>query len=238
MRGSRVMLLLVFGVIACGGETVTPLPPPPPPPPPTPPPPPGSLLLIRGEPMTASAQNVSIFHQGSGVRNATLTVNGTTLDDRGAGAYYGVVLPSVPVGGTVTLSVAVGTLQIEAVGVVPAVPVLGSAAGVTPGQSIDVSWVSPSSPDSFLVGLRYLDQGELVDIPVRLDGDAREAQVPTHFMGSGASGFQIYLHAFNVGTFTGAAAPGSSMHLRNSATPRPYSFGVALQAPPPLGLAR
>ncbi len=232
-------LLLVLGLISCGSDAVVPFPPPPPPPPPPmPPPPPGSRLLIRGGDMSGSTQRVSVTFNGTPVSGATVHVNNLALGYLGGGSYYGALTPAVAAGGRLTFSLTVGTLRVDAEGLVPATPGLGLATAVNRGTPINVWWVTPTSPDSFVVGLRYYEGEELREIPVQVRGDAREADVPTEGLPLGATNFQIFLYAVNHGAFSGDTMPGSSMHIRSSAGPRPYAFEASARAVSRWGLAR
>jgi hypothetical protein len=167
--------------------------------------------------MAAQTQNLWI-HQDvlsitAGVSDAVVTVNGAAIPHAGGyPAYYSGALPAaVPAGSPLDLRVSARGLIVEATGNVPEAPVLTDAdAG---SGSVTIRWTSATNPDRFVV---YVNRNGSV-LHREVPGAARELEIAASELPAGR--FTVFVVAYNDGSFSGPADPGSRMGIRSVGRP-------------------
>jgi len=185
----------------------------------------GTKFKVLGNDMSASSQNVYISVNGAAKPGLTVTVNGTVLDDVGAGQYSGRLTTTAPAGGAVALSVTDGSSTASATGNVPETPVVSSATIASPGAPVVITWSSVTSPDSFAVAVNYhLPDSSAAAVYTRVAGSLRQASLAQTDIPANGVVYSISLDALVGGTFSGAAASGSSMNLRAIAPSYPFTI--------------
>lgn len=177
-------------------------------------------FLITGAAMSGFGENVIVSLNDAPASGLTVSVNGTPLVEQATGVYYAPLATPVPAGGTVGLTVSNGTITATATGVVPVQPVITGAQHTTMGQPVTATWTTTTSPDSFVVSLNYhLSDGvTAAAVIAHLGGSARQVTLQTSDIPAGSTVFSVGVDAKMHGTFSGAAASGSNMNLRTSAT--------------------
>lgn len=174
-----------------------------------------SQFLIVGADLSGYAQNAFISVGGVPATGLTVTINGTALADAGGGLYSGHLAAAIPTGGAIQVQVTNGTLTATGNTTIPDAPAITAAGAVNHGDPLAVTWTSATSPDSFLVTLNYtLPDQSSAGTSVWVGGALRQASVPTTAVPVGATNFYVGLEALRMGTFSGAAAAHSSMHVR------------------------
>jgi hypothetical protein len=215
---SRALAALLVATIACtsnpeDGETI-------------PPPPPASpKFTVIGADLSAGLQNAYVSLDGVSATGLTVTVNGTTLADAGGGLYHGNLPAAIPTGGAIQIQVTNGTLTATGSATIPDAPATTAATAASRGDPLLVTWTSATSPDSFVVTLNYtLPDQSSTGITTWIGGSQRQASLATTSIPAGASNFYIGLEALRNGTFTGAATPNSSMHVRAESPSFPFTL--------------
>jgi hypothetical protein len=203
------LLLLLAACSSSPTETVTP----------------GPKFEILGADMSGFNQNIFVSLNGSGVAGLSVTVSGTAMTDQGGGTYNGHLPTALPAGTAVQVRVTNGTLTGIGDAIVPVAPVVTGAAHTTIGAPVTITWTTPTSPDSFLVVLDYrMPDQSTGAVVARVGGNLRQVQLATTGIPANGVVFAAGVDAYMHGSFSGDAAPTSSMHLRATSA----SFDVTI----------
>jgi hypothetical protein len=216
MRLHSAMLILLAA--ACGSSEGTG---------PEEPAPNAGTLLVTGGAMGPRFQNVYVSRDNLPVSGATVTVNGVSLPEVGAGQYYGALPSLLDAGATIRLEVRAGNQTVTGTAIVPGQPILQTP---TPnftaaiGATISYEWSSAGSPSRFYAGFLYRTGNAGASRWDEVWGSVRAASVKTTGLPANATEFQAYVNAYADGTFTGPAHPDSRMNVRVESGYRPITL--------------
>ena len=216
MRLQSAMLLLL--ATACGGGEATG---------PENENPAGGTLLVTGGSMGPKFQNIYVSRDNLPVLGATVTVNGVSMPEVGAGQYYGSLPTFLDAGATIRLEVHAGNQVVIGTAIVPSEPVLQTPApnfSAAIGTSISYSWTSSNSPSRFFAGFLYRTGDAGSAHWEEVTGGLRNSMVATVGLPANATEFQAFVNAFADGTFTGPAHPDSRMNVRVESGYRPITL--------------
>lgn len=184
----------------------------------------GPKYLILGNAMSSRVQNVYIQLGTTAKPGLTVTVNGTTLSNSSGGQYTGTLPFTLAVGDAVALVVNDGIVAANGNAVVPSTPSVTSATVASHGAPVIVNWSAPTSPDSFTISLNFhMPDNSAVAVIQTVAGSVRQVTLSQAEIPATGNVFSIGLQSTNTGTFTGAAAAGSSMGLRALAPSYPFT---------------
>ncbi len=213
MTARATVLLLLLGGAACSSGTPT-----------TGTTGGGTRFKVVGNDMSGYNESIRVTVDGAGRAGLSVLVNGDAMSDQGAGQYSGRLTTAVSSGGAVHLVVTDGSDTATADAPLPPTPTITSATIASPGAPVVIGWTSVASPDSFAVAVNYrLSDSSVSAVYTRVAGTARQASLSLASVPTGAVIYSISLDALVDGTFSGAAASGSTMNLRAIAADYPFA---------------
>ncbi|PYE52927.1 CARDB domain-containing protein [Deinococcus yavapaiensis] len=176
--------------------------------------------LVAGQDMSAQAQNVVVSRDGGGTATHVF-VNEMPLglSTSGFPGFFGNLASTTPVGSALRLRVVVPEGEITAFDTVPERPTLAAPTSgpLNVGAPITVRWNSATSPDRFTVAATWsCGAGCGAGKTFEAAGAARALTIPANTLPADTT-VKLRVYAYNDGTetFTGLAAPGSRMAIRN-----------------------
>lgn len=168
------------------------------------------LLQVRGTAIGPYAANVDVRHAGEPVQDAVVHLNGEALAFLPATGRYHLDWPApLSAGEVVSLEVLAAGGAVTGTGVFPEAPRLtapSSGAQLPAGQDILVTWTSATSPDGFLVSVRWSCGTSCgATRGFQAPGSSRSLALPADLLPSGE--LSVFVAAINDGLLTGDYDP-------------------------------
>ena len=146
------------------------------------------------------------FLFGTPVENATVTINGTSIDHFMMGMYQGDLTGLVNSGDTLTLNVKYGGKTYTASVAMPYQPTVNDPAPFDETTDEEISWSITTIPQMFDIGIDFLFTVSGEDYEGIESGSATTHTIPLNTVNGGEIGVVITVDAVNSVTITGADA--------------------------------